>query len=153
MGYYCDVTLRCRKGVFERLQHIWKTTDFPKPSELTKLDGDYYIQWFSIKWRQYFLPNGKSPEDILNKTLSECSQYLAEPSDLSYSFCVIGEDIADIEYTSNTDSYSLDIVREVSIPLNGERVSIMDQCVCITLQLPLSRWQSSWEWQSFAIHV
>lgn len=126
MGYYCDVTLRCRKGVFERLQQIWKTTDFPEPSELTKLDGDYYIQWLFVKWSQDLLPGDKSPEDILDEILSECPSHLAEPSDLSYSFCVIGEDIADIEYTSNTDSYSLDIVREVSIPLNGERVSITD---------------------------
>lgn len=124
MGYYYDVTLRCRSGVFEELKRLWKTTAFPKPDEITKSGEDYYIQWFSVKWSQHSLPRDKSPNDILSDVLHKLSTPLAEPSYSSYALCTIGEDISDIRCVSNTDCYDLDIIRDVSIPLNGEQISI-----------------------------
>lgn len=126
MGYYYDVTLRCRKDIFEELQQLWKTTTFTKPSEVLKCDEDYYIQWLSVKWSQHFLPNDKSPGDILDGVLSKHPADLAEPSDSSYALCTIGEDISDIRCVSNTDCYDLDIIRDVSVPLNAEQISITD---------------------------
>lgn len=125
MGYYCNVTINCGEELYNRLKELWIDKDFPKPDTILRADDDFYIQWFDVKWYSDFLADDRSPDTVISEVLDDLDYVDVEKSPgLGYGICVIGEDLADIEFRQNDYDRRIDVIREALIPQNGETIPV-----------------------------
>lgn len=126
MGYYCDITVRCREGIYQELKALWGQDNFPKPSELIRSEEEYIIQWFSCKWSSAFLSGEKSPEEVITALLKKYDEsYIVDHPEYKFGYCVIGEELSDITCISNSPDMFLDVSRDVVLPFSGDHLDVI----------------------------
>lgn len=121
MGYYCDVTIQCREGIYKVISDLWEHTSFPTPKVIKHIKDHYYIQWFDIKWYSEWLAETLAPVDVMSKTLAPYWDVdTVEHPELGLGMVILGEDITDIEIMSNCDDMRPEVTRTVYIPAEAE---------------------------------
>lgn len=118
MGYYSDVTIRCRESAYDKFKSLWQNIEgFPEPTNIRRIDDDFYIQWLNVKWNNYYLDFNLSPENYVDNTCDSLDEIdtKTDPAS-SYCMCIIGEELEDITIRQNDCDYNINLVREVVIP-------------------------------------
>lgn len=119
MGYRSDVTIRCSRGVYDKLYATWTEHElYPDRVFVEQYSNEqaYVIQWDYIKWY-----DGYEQIDAINAVLREC--VAIEDPELKFGFLRIGEDPDDVERITTDDyQYEVYLIREAEIDSGAKKL-------------------------------